>query len=342
MSEGASAVSSGGSTSSGASAPSAAPSSKPAATKQIGTNLSPGNSGSYKTPPAAQAKEQSFTPDTDGEQADGQESPNNPQAELFKQKVKLKVDGKDMEVPIDQLVKDYNLKQASMKRFEEAAQQRKQAETLIQQLFEDPESFLDHPKFKEKGLTKRQIAEQILRKEIEREMLSPEELKQRETETELETLRREKAEREAEQKKQEFERHKQAAEQKYSSKFQEALEGAKLPKTPFTVKRLAEYQRQALRAGYDLTASELGELVAEEVRGEVKELTGHLDAETLISIFGDDIAKKIREYDLKKIETPSVPPTSRGDYPVKKSQGSAERRLTIQEHREQMRRQFGI
>ena len=347
MSE-AAAASSGGAPASSASTPAAASSSKPTAQKSIGTNLSPGNAGAYKTPPAqtrekATADAQSFTPSGDqADSAEGQTAEGDPHAALYKQKVKLKVDGKDMEVPVEQLVKDYNLKQASMKRFEEAAQVRKQAEQLIEQLFTDPESFLDHPKLREKGLSKRQIAEQILKREIEREMMSPEQLRQQEVETELEQLRREKAEREQAKKREEYERTKQAAEHKYSTKFQEALEAAKLPKTPFTVKRLAEYQRQALRAGYDLSAAELGELVADEVRGELSEVTSHLDAETLINIFGEDIAKKIREYDLTKVETPHAPPTSTGAFPVKKQSGSTERRLTIQEHREQMRRQFGI
>lgn len=336
-------MSSGGATSSSSSSgssstPSASPTSPSSPSqntqaKSQGTQIPTGNA-----PAKPAASGQSFTPDSGGEpqQADPQAAE---MAELYKKKVKVKVDGQDMELPIEELMKGYSTRQGAMKRFEEAAKIRKQAEGFVEQLLTDPKAVLSHPKFAEKGFNLRQFAESILKEEIEREMLSPEELQQREKDRELEELRAERDKGKKTQEQQQYENHKKAAEAKFSTKFQEALETAKLPKSPFTLKRMAEYQRQALRAGYELSAGELGDLVREEFQKEVTETFGHLDAEQIIAVFGEDTAKKIREYDLKRVQQPAMQQQQSNQYQVKKPAARSEK-MTVAAWQEKLRKQY--
>jgi hypothetical protein len=329
QSSGGSSASSSGGQSSGQSQP-----------KSIGTNIpaSVGRQAATKQPP----QQQTFTPSEGDGETEGQTSQHDPQQELLKQRLKLKVDGQEMELPIEQIVKDYNLKQASMKRFEEAARLRKEAETFYETLLTDPKAALSNPKLAEKGFNLRQLAENVLKEEIEREMLTPEQLEQKAKERELEELKTWKQQQEEQAQQERHAKAKQAAEAKYSTKFQEALEVAKLPKNPFTLKRMAEYQRQALRTGYDLTASELGDLVREEATNDLKALTSHLDAESLLSLLGDDIAKKIREHDLKRVTQPSAVPQQIHSHALKSRSGGAEKKMSIQEWQELRRKQYGV
>lgn len=263
-------------------------------------------------------------------------------AELSKKKARVKVDGQDMELTVEQLAKDYGLKASSMKRFEEAAKVRKEAESFVENLLADPKSVLSHPKFQEKGFNLRQFAETVLRDEIEKEMLSPEELQQRQKDKEFDDLKGWKQQQEDAKQQESYQRSKVAAEQKYSTKFQEALDGAKLPKNPFTLKRMAEYQRQALRTGYDLTSQELGDLVRDEATTDLKALTSHLDDETLINILGEEVVKKIREYDLKRVQGGGRPAQQVQSQVLNQRRQPAEKKMTVQAWQEMRRKQYGV
>lgn len=262
-------------------------------------------------------------------------------AELAKKKYRMKVDGKDTELTVEEMARDYSLKQASMKRFEEATKIKKQSDAFMEALLKDPKSVLSHPTFAERGLNLRSFAESILKEEIEREMLTPEELEYKKERSELEELRREKSEYQKKQEDQEFQRHKQKAEHEFTTKFTEALDYAKIPKNAFTIKRMAEYQRQALKGGFDLTAKELGDLIKEEVHSDLKGVSGDMDAESLIGILGEEIVKKIREYDLKRVQQPAAPANHGSQLGVKKSSSRAEK-MTARDFSEQMRKQYGV
>jgi hypothetical protein len=65
---------------------------------------------------------------------------------------------------------------------------------------------------------------------------------------------------------------------------------------------MAFYMFQAVQNGYELEPKDIVERVRQDYIEEVKELFGQTDGDALLSILGDDVGKKIRESDLKKLK----------------------------------------
>ncbi len=242
------------------------------------------------------------TPETTPTESTETTTPNPAEmtpAEL--KKYKVKVDGEEMEVDEDELLSNYQLKKASDKRFQEAMQARKQSEEFIRLLKQDPAKVLSHPSL---GVDVKKWAEDYLITELKRETMTPE---QREIEEYKAKLAKYQEQEEAEKKKQ-LESEREAVVQKYQEDYNKqimgALETSGLPKTEFTVGRMIHYMSKALQNGYELSAKDVTDLVKKDYQKDTQSLYSQLDAETLISILGEDIAKKIRKHDLDKIKKP--------------------------------------
>src|SRR5439155_16062490 len=82
-------------------------------------------------------------------------------AKALARKLKLKVDGREEELPEEEVVKWAQMGRAAQKRFQEASEKRKQAEDFIRMLKEDPISVLSNPAI---GVDFRKLAEEYLSK----------------------------------------------------------------------------------------------------------------------------------------------------------------------------------
>jgi hypothetical protein len=154
----------------------------------------------------------------------------------------------------------------------------------------------------------REIAEQYILQQIEQESLTPEERAQAEKErklSEYERKEKETAEKAEQEKNAQLEKH--WAEQ-YEKTIISALQSSDLPKTPYTVKRMAELMQKNLDHGLDLEPQYIAQLVKEDFIAEQKALIGSASAEQLIAMFGDDVANKIRKYDLSKYQAKNPVP----------------------------------
>lgn len=228
--------------------------------------------------------------------------------------LKLKVDGEEFEEQLPFEIDESNKEQveflkrhlqmskAASKRMNEAALTRKQAEQFIQALQNDPMKVLSNPKVM--GEEKfRAIAESYLAKQLQDQLLSPEERKRIEMEEKLRGYEeQEKTQREtAEQEQiQQLEQH---YAQQYQKTIIDALQTSNLPKNPFTVRRMAELMQKNLQHGLDLEPQYLAQLVREDYQKELVSLIGSSDADQIIAMFGDDVANKIRKADLAKFKS---------------------------------------
>lgn len=219
-----------------------------------------------------------------------------------KKKFQLKVDGEEIEEELD-LNDDEGLKnklqlaRAAKKRMNEAVSTKRQAMEIIKAFEQDPESML-----RRLGPKGREIAEKFLLGHIQEELMSPEEKERRDMKKKLETYEqkeaREKEEREA------------AANAKreadYANSFQQtimtALQKSGLPKTPELVKRMAAIMSKNLEFGLELTPDDLVNEVKTDLTAIVKSIVGDSDGDSLISLFGNDVANKIRKSDLKRLQ----------------------------------------
>lgn len=241
------------------------------------------------------------------EVSDQQNNSAEPQAsqavtKAQKEKFKLKVDGEEFEEEIDlndkeELRRRFQLSHAAQKRMAKAQEDSRKAHSIVKEFEENPEAFL--ARLGPKG---REIAEKFLLSQIQDEMLSPQEKEYRDLKNYKESTEaqkkaaQEKIEREAAEK----------MENEYAQNFQttiiDALTKSGLPKSPELVKRFAGVMKRNLEMGLELTSDQLVGEVKREVTGLLKSIVGEADGDQLVKMFGDDVAKKIRKFDLKALQ----------------------------------------
>jgi len=210
----------------------------------------------------------------------------------------LKVNGKQKEI------KDYNdmvrlaqLGLAANEKFQQASEKIRQAEAIVELLQTNPEKALTRL-----GFDIREMAENYLRQELEKEVLTDEQRKVLELEQKLAEYEEEKKYKEEQEKANriaELQRHYEA---ELSDKIINAIETYKLPKNERTISRIAEKLYVALESGYEIDPINIAPLVKQEIEEELKGMYGTLDVDDMLSLLGEDNLKKIREHELKKVK----------------------------------------
>jgi len=222
-------------------------------------------------------------------------------AQAALKKWKVKYDGQEVEVDEDELVKGYAHNKAAEKRMREAAELRKQAEEFIDIVKKDPRKLLTHPSV---GVDVKQFAEQILAEYMEEQMLSPEEKEVREMKRKLAEYENErKAQEEARQQAQLQEAQQQYMAE-YEKQFTEVLSTSGLPKTEYTVARLAYYMSQAIEHGYNnVQAKDVVTLVKEDYMRDIQSLFGAANEDVLLQMLGDQNTEKAVKAHMNKIKS---------------------------------------
>lgn len=204
-------------------------------------------------------------------------------------KFKVKVDGQELEVSEEDLLRGYQTREAADKRFKEGAQARKEAEayraevnSVLELMQKDPRGFAE--KAKGLGINPAEFAEAILRPIVEEEIaaeeekqMSPEQLKQREMEKKLrgyEAKEAEAAKQAAEAEKAKAAQATQAATdartQEYSSIILEALKATNLPHTHETGLEMVDLLQETIERGIPLDAKALARDLEARKRAELR------------------------------------------------------------------------
>lgn len=238
------------------------------------------------------------------EQTDAAAKPPEPtpqQVQAMKERFKFKVDGEEYEEEYDlsdkeRLRKDLQLAKAAKKRIAEAQEEKRKLYELAKQL-ENPEALLE--KMGDKGL---ELAEKLLLKKIQGEMLTPEQKKLIEYEKKI-------AEYEDQQRlaKEQTEAAQQAElEAKYAEHYQKliigALEKVNLPKTPELAKRAAALLKKNQDLGLDLDVDDLVAEIKADALSSIGSIFKDASPEQLIDLLGKENAKKIIKHNLDQIK----------------------------------------
>jgi hypothetical protein len=255
-----------------------------------------------------------------------------------KKKFQLQVNKKSKEIELDldneEEVKRYLQKaMASDEKFQEAAQLRKAAEEFINVLRTDPRRILSDPNI---GIDVKKLAQDIMNEELEDMNKTPEQKEieklRKELESRMESDKKEKETREQ----QELERLQNEQEEKLSNDIGSALEAGQLPKTPYTVKKMAEMMMIALQNDIDLSAKDVVPLVRKQMMQEVKDLLSSTNDDILEEFLKDQMPR-IRKRSVAKSKAPetaaSVKPT--GTTTEKKDDKDNAKKMT-------MRQFFGV
>ena len=217
----------------------------------------------------------------------------------------IKVNGKVLHLTDEQIEQRASLSEAAQERFQEAAQMRKQAEAVLSR-FRDPKAAIQALQDPSLGLTKQQIREAFedwyTEEFVEPDTLSPEQKKLREYEAQIKKYADEEKSRQQQQINQEREAMTSQARQELQAQIIDVIETGGLPKTNFTVQRIAHWMRKNHQNGFNAPT----ELIVAQVRKErdevIKSLVDVSDGASLIQMLGDDIINKIRRYDLDQLK----------------------------------------
>jgi hypothetical protein len=176
---------------------------------------------------------------------------------------RLKVNGREKLVkfnPFDdaEVTRYLQKAEASDSKFQEAAEVRKAAMQFIDELRKNPAKVLRDPNI---GIDVKKFAEQILNDQVEELQKTPEQREREKLQKELEDLKKERDTERKDREQKEFERLQAEHERTLESDISAALDIGGLPKTPRTVKAMAEMMMIALENGIDLSAKEIAPLI---------------------------------------------------------------------------------
>lgn len=221
------------------------------------------------------------------------------QAKDLKKKLKLKVDGEDIEEELswddeETLKKHLQKSKAFDKRVKDFTNYKTQVDHLMDMLKNNPEEVLE-----KMGLNVDELAEKRLAKKVEELKKSPEQLEREKMQKELEDLRKEKKRIEEEKQQAELEKMRNEQAQKIETDIQTALDDSKsiLPKkNPLVMQRVAQTMLLAMQQGYkDVTAKDVIPLVEKQWKQELNELFAVLPEETIEMLVGKNNLDRYRK-----------------------------------------------
>jgi hypothetical protein len=229
----------------------------------------------------------------EGEEKQTNAAPQNPDRPY-----KIKVNGREMDVSLDELKTLAQKAESAEQRFLEAGKMRKQSQTLVRLLKENPLQVLSDPRL---GIDIKKIAQDFLYAEIQKEQMTPEQRELHDTKQKLAEMEEEKK---TSQKKIEDERFQELVKHhstQLDKEISAALQTANLPKSPTTIKRVAFYMMEGLKRGVELKASDVMDIVRNDYISDFRDMFGLADGETMTKVLGDEVVKKLREYDLNRL-----------------------------------------
>ena len=192
-----------------------------------------------------------------------------------KKKYQLKVNGKSKDVELDldndvEIQKYLQKAMAADEKFQEAAYLRKNVETLINELRSNPLAILKHP---ELGINVKELAERVLNEELEEMSKTPEQKRLEDMERKLKEYEEEKKRLEEEKLMEQQARLEEMANQQLDDQISGALAKSNLPKSTYTIKRIADTMIEAVNAGYvDVTVDEIMPIVEQRLKSELQEM----------------------------------------------------------------------
>lgn len=230
-------------------------------------------------------------------------------------KLKLKVDGQELEeeLPfeiddnpeaVEYMTRQLQLSKAAQKRMAESSQLQKEVKYFLEELRKNPRKVLSDPTI---GIDVKQLAAQIIEEEIENAQKSPEQLERERLENELKSLQEEREREREETRQREFSRLQELEFERYDTLISNALDGSDLPKSPYVVKKIADYMLLGLNEGIDVSPEDVLPLVRDEVQSDLREMFAVMPDEVIEKIVGKDVFNRVRKKNVAKAKAAPAP-----------------------------------
>lgn len=236
----------------------------------------------------------------------------------LKKKLKLKVDGQEIEEEVDLADEEYLKRElqkskAFDKRAKEFAGYKSQVDQLLQLLQNDPEALLE-----KMGLNVDEFAEKRLTKKLEQLKKTPEQIEREKMQAELEELRNDKKRIQEEKEKADMERLRNEQSTQITNEIVEALDGAKsiLPKkNPLVLQRIAQTMVLAMKNGYpNVTAKDVIPLVEKQWKQEMNSFFAESPEDLIEMLVGKEKLTAWRKSQYAKAK--NKPPTPVNNKPL--------------------------
>lgn len=247
--------------------------------------------------------------------ANGQEVAPKPEeaAKSAKRKLKLKVDGVEEDFEFDPnddeaLTRHFQMSKMSQKRAKEAAELRQQVERIgdyLEQAKGDKKKL--RALIKELGADEKELAAMIIEEEIANSQKSPEQIAKEQLEEELRQLKEQRENEKKDWETREKERLLGQEMERYDMLVSKAIETSDLPKSPYIVKKMADYMMLGLENGIDLHPDDVISLVKEEVQADLQELVRAMGADKAEQFLGKEILGSIRKKNVAKAKAGAPP-----------------------------------
>jgi hypothetical protein len=229
------------------------------------------------------------------------------------QKYKVTVNGQEKEVALQELQQAYSLAEGSRQKLQDAAAYRKQAEDFIGMLRKDPRSILMNPKL---GIDFDSLAREHMIQRSKEAVMTPEQKAAWQAQEELKVYKQKEQEQKAAIQHQEIAKLTEDWTNHYKQTIPAALKTAGVPQNDRSVARIAYYIAQGKERGQNLSPEQVAPLVKQDFMDDIQALFGASDGDTLLSLLGEDTAKKLRQSDVKRLKsagkTPDEPIVSKG------------------------------
>lgn len=258
---------------------------------------------------AVEAKEAEIDADPNLSKKEKQE------AKKMLKKLKIKFNGREydeelpFEIPDDDNSRKYMTERLQMAklaqyRSQEKATLEKQVESFVEMLRKDPKKALAHPSI---GVDIKKLAAEIIEEELENQNKTPEQLEAEAAKRELKELKEEREREKKEREEREKERLTEQELARIDLETTKALETAQLPKSPYVVRKVAEYMIAGLNKGYNLSPSDVIPIVKEEMHTDLKEMFAVMPEEVVEAIVGQETLDKLRKKRLAKAKSKQPP-----------------------------------
>lgn len=267
------------------------------------------------------------------------ESEGSEESESAPELYTITVDGEEMQVTMDELLKSVQTAKASGKRFQEAASMRKEAEAARQELAALEEQLLRNPL---EAMKKKGVPEQSIKKHYEDvlyQMYQYDQLSDEEKASRQEKLAQEQKMKEYEEKLKELELMKQEKEQLrfqeevareeevLTSQFLDALESQSVPNTPEAIQWMANYMVASIEAGNEVDLSTAAAIYKQSTSKSLRSQIESLNEDQLLELIGEKKLNKLRSKEIQKVKSgnsrPSAPSVPLVDQIVRNSGGDA-------------------
>ena len=281
--------------------------------------------------------------------------PNAPKAAKVEAKktlksLKIKFNGKEydeelpFEIPDDPEAIKYMQHKLQMDRLarsksQESADQQKMIREFMNDLKKNPRKVLSDPNI---GVDLKKIAAELIEEEIENSRKSPEQLEKENLEKELKALKDEREKEKEEFNRKELERLEQQEFERYDMLISKAIEGSDLPKSPYIVKKMADYMLLGLQKNLDVTPEDVLPLVRSEMQEDLKEMFAVMPEDVIESIIGKDVINRIRKKNLQKAKAGNVQAAQQVSNSKPKDTGTVSKKEPTAAEKKNMRDFFGF